>query len=242
MAIQAQPMQSLNPSRIVARRGRDLMIIGALLLLAGLVACGIGLFVGLLFSNGTVTFLFLLFGGAILLVGLGVMIRGLSVKRDNEPALIVSDQLSRELDSRYTLIRNLSKPNLGYIDAVLVGPPGALVFRLVEKPGIYSNEGSDWLERRDSGFVLSRLDATRDCVTDVHALREYLAKRQLGNVPVYGLVVFTTPEVQLSARQPVVPIAELRTLMTTLRRDFLAADRVDQRTWEQVVKVLYQER
>jgi hypothetical protein len=240
MTMQAQSMQSLNPTRTVARRGRDLMITGALLMLAGLVACGIGIFVGLLFSSGTLSFIILVVGILILLAGFGVMIRGLSIRRDNEPALIVSDLLSRELDARYTLIRNLSRPNLGYIDAVLIGPPGALVFRLIDKPGIYSNEGSDWLERRDSGFVLSRMDATRECVTDVFALRDYLTKRQLGNVPVYGLVVFTSPEVQLSARQPVVPIAEIRTLMTALRRDFLAADRIDQPTSEQVVKILYQ--
>lgn len=248
MQPQAQPqaqaapthMQSLNPSRFVARRGRDLMIIGSLLMMAGLVAGGVGIGVGLLFSSGALAAIFLAVSAVMVVIGLGILIRGLTIRKDNEPALIVTDVLKDTLDGRYTLIRNLSRSGLGYIDAVLIGPPGALVFRLVDQPGSYSNEGSDWLERRESGFVLSRLDATRDCVTDVYALRDYLAKHNLSNVPVYGLIVFTAPEVQLTARQPVVPIAEIRTLLTALRRDFLAADRIDQRSWESVVRVLYQ--
>jgi hypothetical protein len=239
----AQPthtqMQSLNPSRFVARRGRDLMIIGSLCMLAGLVACGIGIFVGLLFSSGTLAVIFLAFGVLLVVIGLGVLIRGLTLRKDNEPALILTDVLKDQLDGRYTLLRNLSRSDLGYIDAVLVGPPGVLVFRLVDTPGSFSNEGADWLERRDSGFVLSRLDATRDCVTDVYALRDYLGKRNLTTVPVYGLIVFTAPEVQLTARQPVVPIADIRTLMTALRRDFLAADRIEGRAVEAVVRLLY---
>lgn len=232
-------MASLNPTRIIARRGRDLMITGALLLMAGLVACGIAIFLALLFGSNLLVVLVLLFGVALILIGAGVFVRALTIRRDNEPALAVSDLLSRELDGRYTLIRNLSRRNLGYIDAVLVGPPGALVFRLVDQPGTYSNEGADWLERRDGGFRISRLNATRECVTDVYALRDFLTKNRLSQVPVYAIVTFTSPEVQLSARQPVVPISEIRTLMPALRREFLAADRIDQPTVDQVVKLLY---
>lgn len=236
-------MQSLNPTRSIIRRGRDLLITGALLMLAGIVACVIAIFVGLLFGNtlpSIVTYGFLAVGVLIILGGIGVMIRGAGIRRDNEPALVVGDILTRELDSRFTLIRNLSRPGLGYIDALLIGPPGVLVFRLEEPAGVFSNEGSDWLERRDGGFRLSKINATRECVTDVYALRDYLSKRSLSRVPVFALVTFTSPEVQLSARQPVVPISDTRTMMTAIRRDFLAEDRIDQATIEQVVKLLYQ--
>jgi Nuclease-related domain len=233
-------MQNLNPTRIVARRGRDAMIVGALLLMVGLITGGCGLIALLLFSSTTVGLIFFGIGFVILLVGAGFMIRGLSYRKENYPALAVADVLARELDSRFTFIRNVSRRGLGYIDAVLVGPPGTLVFRIVDKGGIFLNEGADWLERRGGQtFELSRMNPTRECVTDIFALREYLGRRGLSAVPVFGVIVFTNPQVQLSARQPVVPIAELRTLTTVLRRDYLLEDRIDPKTVETTVQVIY---
>ncbi len=232
-------MQNLNPTRIVARRGRDVMIIGALLLMVALVSGGCGLVVLLLLSS-SLGWIFLILGLILLLVGGGFLIRGLTYRKENLPALAVAEVLARELDASYTFVRNVSRRKLGYIDAVLVGPPGALVFRIVDTPGIFLNEGSDWLERKGGQtFVLSRMSPTRECVTDIYALREYLALRGLSSVPVFGVVVFTSPQVQLSARQPVVPIAELRTLTTVLRREYLLEDRSDAKAVEATVQAIY---
>ena len=96
------------------------------------------------------------------------------------------------------------------------------------------------MERRGGQtFVLSRMNATRECVTDIYALRKYLPRFALSNVPVFGVVVFTNPHVELAARQPVVPIAQLHTLPTVLRRDFLLEDRIDQKTVEATVHAIY---
>ena len=233
-------MQNLNPTRIVARRGRDAMIIGALLLLGGLVVAGFGVFLLLLFTNSAIGPIVFVLSFVIILAGFAFMVRGLTYRMENVPALAVADVLSRELDARYSFIRNVSRRQVGYIDAVLVGPPGALVFRIVERGGIFANEGADWLERKGGQtFVLSKLNATRECVTDIYALRNYLAKRGLSLVPVFGVVVFTDPQTQLSARQPVVPIAELRTMMTVLRRDYLLEDRVDTQAVDATVQAIY---
>jgi hypothetical protein len=216
-------MQNLNPTRIIARRGRDIMLIGSLLLLAGIVVCLLGAFVLVLFSSPIFGTVVIVVGGAILLVALGFILRGLTYRRDNEAARIVGDFLARELNQRFVYIRNLSRPGLGYIDAVLIGPPGALVFRITEDNGNFLNEDSDWLERKDGkDFEISRKNYTRECVTDIYALRSYLTKRNLADVPVYGVIVFVGQQVQLATRHAVVPIAELRTLMVVLRRDYLA--------------------
>lgn len=234
-------MQSRNPTRIVARRQRNMMIVGALLLLSGLVAGGIGVLILLLFGSNFIGYLFILLMLGLLAAGLGFFVRGLTLKVENPPAVMVDETLKRELDDRYTLIRNINRPGLGYIDAVLVGPPGALVFRIVDRPGIYLNEGADWLERVGGRpYMLSRHNFTRECVTDVYALRKFLAVRQLSNVPVYGIVVFTDPSTQLEARQPVVPIAALRTLIQVMRADFMREDRIDPKSVEATVNVIYQ--
>ena len=215
------------------------MIIGALLLMVGLFIGGIGLVVLIIFSSNF-GWIFVLLAMLVVLVGVGILVRGLTLRKENLGALAVADVLGRELEERFTLIRNVSRRGLGYIDAVLVGPPGALVFRIVEEPGIFLNEGADWLQRKGGQtYELSRLNATRECVTDVYALREYLARNALSNVPVYAVVVFTHSQAQLSARQPVVPIAELRTLTTVLRRDYLVEDRIDKETIEKTVAVVY---
>jgi hypothetical protein len=234
-------MQNLNPTRIIARRGRDALIIGALLLLSGLVAGGIGVLFLLLFSSGFFGAVFIVLAIVFFVGGIVFMVRGLTMRMENEPALAVADVLARELDGQYAFVRNISRRGLGYIDAVLIGPSGVLVFRIVDLPGIFLNEGADWLERKGGKpFMLSKLNATRDCVNDVYALRKFLASRQLSQVPVYAIVVFTAPGVQLSARQPVVPIAEPRTLMTVIRSDFMKENRIDAKTAEAAVNAIYQ--
>src|SRR5258707_4658843 len=237
-------MQSLNPTRIVQRRGREVMIIGAFVLIFGLMACGCSLVLFLLpifsSSSNIIGIGLIAIGSLIVLAGVGTMARGLTYRMENQPALAVADVLTRELDERFTLIRNVSRRGLGYIDAVLVGPPGALVFRIYDLPGDYSTEGADWLERKGGRtFVLSKLNLTRECVTDIYALRKFLARLGLSDVPVYGVVVFTNSQVQLSARQPVVPIAALRTLTTVLRRDYLAEDRIPADKVEATVQAIY---
>ena len=237
-------MQSLNPTRIVQRRGREVMIIGAFVLIGGIVACACSLPVFLLqilssYSN-LVGGIIIVLGTIVTLAGVGVMVRGLTYRTENLPALSVADVLGRELDDRYTLIRNVSRRGLGYIDAVLVGPSGALVFRILDQPGDYSNEGADWLERKGGRtYVISKLNPTRECVTDIYALRKYLARLNLGDVPVYGVVVFTNSQTQLTSRQSVVPIAALRTLTTVLRRDYLAEDRIDPQMVDSTVQAIY---
>jgi len=216
------------------------MIIGALLLMGGLVIAGLGVLLALLFSSGLLGIIFVGGGLLVLLVGFGFLIRGLTYRMENDLARTVAETLGRELDARYAFIRNVSRRGIGYIDAVLIGPPGALVFRILDNAGIFQNEGADWLERRGGqNFQLSRLNPTRECVTDVYALRNYFAKNGLSKVPVYGIVVFINPEAQISARQPVVPIAELRTMTAVMRHDYLAQDRIDEATIHAAIDVLY---
>jgi hypothetical protein len=69
------------------------------------------------------------------LVGGALIVRGLTLPSDNPAAAYAAEVLARGLDYRYTFIRNISRFGLGYIDAVLVGPNGALVFYFVDRSG-----------------------------------------------------------------------------------------------------------
>ena len=233
-------MQNLNPTRIIARRGRNFMLSGAGLLIGGLVFSALVLLLIILTSTTFFGILFLALGGVGVLAGIGLVIRGLTFRRDNPEARIVGDALGHELDARYYYIRNIGKRGLGYIDAVLVGPPGALVFRITNEVGSFVNEDADWLEESGGrGLTLKQHDFTRECAVDVHALRDYLAARGLQHVPVYGIVVFVNPRTQIRTNQPRIPVAELNTLKMVMQGDFLALDRIAPEEVKQIVDEIY---
>jgi len=236
-------VQNLNPIRVVARRERDVMLLGALLLIGGLVLSAFSVLLLLVIlppSAEIIGILLVLIGLIIVIAGIVLVVRGLTYRRDNEEAKQVGDILGRDLDQRFVYIRNVGKRNLGYIDALLIGPPGALVLRITNATGSFLNEGQDWLQQEAGGRSLKlRHNFTREAITDVHALRDYLAAKGLDNVPVYGAVVFTEQNVQIATRQPVVPVAKLDTLRTVLQMNYLAKDRISQDVVKQAVDIVY---
>ena len=225
-------MQNINPSHNITRRGRYYLFIGGLAFFGGAIAVTLGVLFIFFPLWDTFVFdllqLFLLIAGAASAIGgIAIIIRGLTLQKDNPLAYAVGEGLSQFLDNRYTYLRNVSKRGVGYIDAVLVGPPGALVFRIVDYPGTWMNERAEWINKTKSGKLRgSKTNPTRECVKDVYALRKFLAKRGLERVPVYAIVVFTSPNARLSADGPVVPIAEIPTLYQIMRRDYLADERI----------------
>jgi len=225
-------MQNINPSRNIARRGRYYLFIGGVAFFGGAIAVTLGILFFFFPLWNTLVFdalrvLLIVAGVAALIAGIAIIIRGLTLQKDNLLAYAVGEALSQFLDNRYTYLRNVSKRGVGYIDAVLVGPPGALVFRIVDYKGTWINERSEWRVISAKGQLRSAgTNPTRECVRDVLALRKFLAKRGLSQVPVYALIVFTSEFAKLSAEGPAVPICEIPTLFPILRRDYLADERI----------------
>jgi hypothetical protein len=225
-------MQNINPARNITRRGRYYLSLGCLAFFGGGIALALGaLFVfvplwdSLLFSALDV--LLFIVGIIGVVVGIFGLVRSQTLQKDNELAFAVGEGLSQFLDNRYTYLRNVSKRGVGYMDAVLVGPPGALVFRIVDYAGTWINERADWrLKAKGGKLRLAKTNPTREVVRDVYALRKFLGKHGLEKVPVYAIVVFTSPNIQLSAEGPVVPIAEVPTLFQIMRRDYLNDERI----------------
>lgn len=225
-------MQNLNPKRSITRRGRFYLFLGLLAFFGGAIALTLGIlfiFFPLWESAAFQALEILLIIGGIIGIGVGIfgIVRALTLQKDNPISRAVGEGLSQFLDGRYTFLRNVSKRRVGYIDAVLVGPPGALVFRIVDHSGTWINERAEWINQSANGKLRpARSNPTRECVKDVYALRKFLARHGLERVPVYGLVVFTSPNVRLSADGPVVPISEIPTMYQIMRRDYLAEERI----------------
>ena len=247
-------MHNVAPSRALARRTRQLLTIAFVIAASGMFIAvgGLALVVVPLVGVTSPSYgLYTLIRGAVILLGiiiffiaLGLCIRALTLRKDNDLAMIVGRFLGNYLDERYHFIRNVNKRGVGYVDAILVGPPGALVFRILNERGVFANEGANWLmpDGRPNGWVKAKIDPTRECVQDVKKLREFLATHKLEAVPVYGVVVFThePPQVQLVPREPVVPITTLRALLPSLNTNYLAKERVDAGRVGAVVQLLYE--
>ena len=190
-------MRSILPAQALTRYARRLLLSGIVVLLTGLVIGALGLLMIVIpFAIGPVYHLirlaFLVVGLVVALVGGGMILRGLTTPKDNLAARVTADTLARSLDDRYTFIRNLSRRGLGYIDAVLTGPNGALVFYFVDQPGVFFCEHDVWLKQKGARMLPIRLNPTREVVKDVAALRNYLAELKLGDIPVFAIVVFVS--------------------------------------------------
>ena len=237
-------MQNLNPSHSMTRRSRYYLSVGCLGFFGGAIA--IALFVLFIYVPLWESLAFTLFQILLLLIGLvfagfGLfgIIRSQRLQKENPLAYAVGEGLGQFLDGRYTYLRNVSKRGVGYIDAVLIGPPGALVFRIVDYTGTWINERAEWhVVNNKGGLRNSSTNPTRECVKDIYALRKYLGKRGMENVPVYGIVVFSEPNIKLSADGPVVPISEIPSLYQILRRDYLTTERIVQPTVKKAVEVI----
>lgn len=224
------PMHNIAPSGALARRSRQWLQLAFVLVAAGVFIAVVGLtfyVIPLAVPSNDVFPLYnliraaLLFGGVLVaLIGLGLAARATVFTRiDNDLAQVTGRALEHQLDSRYWFVRNINKRELGYIDAVIIGPAGALVFRILDEAGVFANDKASWM--RDDGrggWKPAAIDPTREAVVDIKALRQFLSDRGLGFVPVYGIVVFNRDEneTQIVVRDPIVPVANITNLYQRL--------------------------
>lgn len=247
-------MRNIAPSRALVRRSRQFLQLALFLFGLGAFAgiAGITLRVIRLVPPSssafgtylTVADLLIFVGVCLGIAGFAVGVRAATWRPDNDLAKVVGQYLENYLDNGYTLIRNVNKFRVGYIDAVLVGPPGVLVFRIIDRRGTFLNEGDRWLKAgRDGEWVPAGFNATVEAAVDVKALRKYLAARGLGELPVFGVVVFmrNPPEVKIEHKDPLLPSTTLGGLMKTLERSYLAKVRIQPQQIKAVVDLLYRD-
>ncbi len=245
-------MENVAPSGALARQSRRWLQLAFVTVTGGVFAALLGLVMivipfavpsNQIFGLYNFVRTVLLFGGSIVaLLGIGLALRSYLTRIDNDLAMMTGQYLGKYLNHRFWFVRNINKRGLGYIDAVLVGPPGALVFRITDVTGAYANEKGNWLVQSKNGeWLPSKFNPTAEDAVDIKALREYLTQHGLPDIPVYGAVVFThdPPVVNVVAREPVVPVAHLNELMDAIQPNYLARDRIDDATIDRIVNLIY---
>ena len=244
-------MRNLVPTRALQRRSRRCLEIAFVAISAGifLTLVGMALYTVPLTSKTSSAYtgfnlgrVALLVGGiGSLIAGALLVVRALTWRTENDLAKLTGEFLAQHLDERYTLIRNVSKRKLGYIDAVLVGPAGVLVFRIVDYQGHFLNEAGKWLKADKKGRWKPMWgNPTREATADVTSLRTYLAAHKLPDIPIFGIVVFTPndPIARLTLKDPVMPATHLTSLPTRLQKNYLAKERIDPRVVTAIVRLL----
>ncbi len=246
-------MQNVAPETALARRSRNVLLGALVVALFGVLALSIG---GFMFGVALVvpdnpsfpTYdlarrVLLGIGGLAFVIALALTIRALTWKTDNILAEAIGAELANFLDKRYIYIRNVSKRQLGYLDAVLVGTAGVLVFRITPKQGIFYNEGTKWMLQKDKGaWQTLSWSPTDEVIDDIKKVRQYLQSNGIENAQVFGVIVFTSPSPQtiITARDNTVPIAQVETLEEKLDSNYLAKkDRHDVATVSKIAQILY---
>jgi hypothetical protein len=244
-------MLNKAPSRSLARRTRQLFLFAFILGSIGVFVTAVGIFlyfvpfaapgtggdqIQQILSAAAITL-----GVLTFLVGFGLAVRALTRRRENDLALTTGEHLLQFLDERYRFIRNINRPKLGYIDAVLVGPPGILVFRLLNNTGEFLNEKGGWVQRdRQGTWVPMRMNPSNEAIVDVKAVRKFLESHKLRDLDVYGIVVFIQepPAATFQVKAPIVPVTYLSGIIDTLKYNYLAKERLSASTIEKVTQLL----
>lgn len=247
-------MENIAPVRALTRRSRQLLQIAFIVLAVGALMVVVGALLSTILLIPRIHPLFwlydltgkglLLLGTVVLLAAAGIALRAFTRRKENDLALLTGNVLneSNYFDGRYSFVRNINRSGLGYIDAVLVGPPGALVFRILDTTGNLANEGANWLKQStQQEWLPFSTNPTKEAVDDIQHLRDYLLRNSLETVPVFGVIVFTAGPgaVQIAQKEPVVPISHLHSLLQNLSDQYLAKqDRIPQETVTAVRRLL----
>lgn len=236
-------MHNVTPERAMTRQARQLIVSGMLLLLLGLVIFAIGGMLVIIPLSIAAWYdvlqgAGLVIGGLFILFGLIQIIRGLRYPRDNVFAAALADHLAAFLDYRYTFIRNIGGRRLGYVDAVLIGPNGALVVYFFPGQGAYFTKQNTWYEEKDQKLQTIRTNPTQEAAKDVTALREYLAEHGLGNVPVFAVIVMSYAQTAIRVQEPVIPVAYMSATQPALADNYLARERITPEQIKAIVTLL----
>lgn len=245
-------MQNVAPTRRLNRRSRDALLAAAVLFLLGaaLLVVGIGLhIVNLAVPSNSAFALYdlarksMLPAGAALCIAANLLaLRAVSWRTDNALAWELGERLATQLDHRFVFIRNISQRSTGYVDAALVSRHGILLLRITRRRGEYFNEGGSWLRRGRAGkWRALRWNPTREVLASALRVKAAMQERGLVAAPIFAAVVFMReePAAQIRTQQPAVPVVHASAFVTGLRNSYFAALRLDARTTQQAIDLLY---
>lgn len=156
---------------------------------------------------------------------------------------MLAEVLASALDDRFVLLRNYVPPKAagygGDIDAVLVGPPGVVVFEVKTWRGYYSYSGERWLFRPhpQAGWQPAEKNPTIQARNNARRVERTLAAAGLGGVSVRPIIALAGTHAYVEVHAPIaVPLFFVRDRRPDV--SWLAKHEMGEKTVERVVAAL----
>jgi hypothetical protein len=113
--------------------------------------------------------------------------------------------LSRSLDRSYTLLCNITLPDLEItIPMILIGPSGITVIYNTPTQGVFRAEGDNWgvLDRRAGGYKPSKPNLVRRTSLMARAVETFVRNKIDTSISVDGVLVCTNVRTHVESRRP----------------------------------------
>ncbi|MBN1888081.1 MAG: NERD domain-containing protein [Thermoflexales bacterium] len=113
------------------------------------------------------------------------------------------------LDDRFALVHTLSAGRRGVVDALLVGPHGALVMKVDGSSGRYRCLGDSWYswDQKAQDFSELAQNPIDELKRSLEFVEATLQAQGMGaKVPTQGVVVFVDKKLQVEHMEPAVPL------------------------------------
>lgn len=132
----------------------------------------------------------------------------------------VVKELARLLDKRWTIYRNLQLPDAkSDLDAVIVGPSGALVVEIKAFSGSFKLNGDRW-NYRHAGNWHKTNSPVRQAIWNKDRLQDHLRSQKMEWLPVFALFVLGREPEYIHIHEPAIPVGRLGKLGEALN-DYL---------------------
>ncbi len=172
-----------------------------------------------------------------------VMEFGLSWESDIQAQEIILTQLSKTLNNKYVMLRNIQLEGLEIpIPLVLVGPPGLFVMYTSAAKGVFRAKGESWSEMngRTRKYEPARPNLAARTLLMSRAVEAYLTRRGQHLLEIQAVLLFTSPGTHVETIRPDLRVVQMDGLehfisSLTQTRSFLSPEDV-----QKIVEALLQ--
>lgn len=115
----------------------------------------------------------------------------------------VAALLGRQLDNRFTLLRNHTLPGTELMfPMILAGPVGVFVLNVVNERGMYRAKGEEWGIIQGERVIPARINPLKRTLQYVAVLQKYLEKQDISQVKVEGILLGAAPGLHIDSVRP----------------------------------------
>jgi hypothetical protein len=134
---------------------------------------------------------------------------GITVEGEEQAREAVTRLFGRLLDNRYSMLENVSLPNLAEaIPLVLIGPPGIIVINPRNDTGVFRAREDTWvmLNQRSQKYEETRENPMVQTQDYAQAVEAFLQEKGVSPVEVQPVLILVNPGAHVESSRPIVRI------------------------------------